>query len=312
MEKNSENTSIHQPHDKLVKRLLSNPEAAKDILSLYLPKEVLDIADLNYLEMQKDSFIDDEHRMYAVDILYKTKFQNEEGYIWVLLEHQRKSDFWMPVRIFKYIAIIWDHLRKIDKSDSIPLVYPLVVYNGDQPYSHSLALNDLIKPDASKEIFSTLFTKPFSLVDLATIKDETLRNQAQDHVKGIALLMALKHVFDRNLQAFFDQTLINLLKQLDQAGDTDEVVDVLYYLLKESEFLDDEQFWSVLHREFSSNVEDKMMTIADKLEEKGKLEVAKRLLVERKEELSETDLISWVQRMTGLSLEKIKELQKKH
>ncbi len=312
METNLENTSIHQPHDKMVKRLLSNPEAAKDILSLYLPKEVLDIADLNYLEMQKDSFIDDEHRMYAVDILYKTKFQNEEGYIWVLLEHQRKSDFWMPVRIFKYIAIIWDHLRKSDKSDSIPLVYPLVVYNGDQPYSHSLALNDLIKPDASKEIFNTLFTKPFSLVDLAEIKDETLRNQAQNHVKGIALLMALKHVFDRNLQAFFDQTLINLLKQLDQAGDTDEVVDVLYYLLKESEFLDAEQFWSVLHREFSSNVEDKMMTIADKLEEKGKLEVAKRLLVERRKELSEIDLIAWVQRMTGLSLEKIKELQKKH
>lgn len=124
MGKNPENTSIHQPHDKLVKRLLSNPKAAKDILSLYLPKEVLKIIDLNYLEMQKDSFIDDEHRAYAVDILYKTKFQSEEGYIWVLLEHQRKSDFWMPMRIFKYIAIIWDHLRKADQSDSIPLVYP--------------------------------------------------------------------------------------------------------------------------------------------------------------------------------------------
>lgn len=88
MEKNSENTSIHQPHDKLVKRLLSNPETAKDILSLYLPKDVLDIADLSYLKMQKDSFIDDEYRTYAVDILYKTKFRDEEGYIWCLTEHK--------------------------------------------------------------------------------------------------------------------------------------------------------------------------------------------------------------------------------
>lgn len=182
MEKNLGNNPIHQPHDKLVKRMLSNPEAAKDILSLYLPKEVLDIVDLNYLEMQKDSFIDDEHRAYAVDILYKTRFQNEEGYIWVLLEHQRKSDVWMPVRIFKYIAIIWDHLRKSGQSDSIPLVYPLVVYNGDKPYNHSLTLSDLIKPDQSKEIFNTLFTSPFTLIDLPAIDDNILRKQAQDGV----------------------------------------------------------------------------------------------------------------------------------
>lgn len=316
MEKNSENTSIHQPHDKLVKRLLSNPEAAKDILSLYLPKEVLDIADLNYLEMQKDSFIDDEHRMYAVDILYKTKFQNEEGYIWVLLEHQRKSDFWMPVRIFKYIAIIWDHLRKIDKSDSIPLVYPLVVYNGDKPYHHSLTLSDLIKPDQSKEIFGTLFTRPFSLIDLSTIDDDTLRKQAQDHIKGVALLMALKHASDRNLQVFFDQILFKILKRLEQEGDIDEVVDVSYYILKESEFLDKNWFFEMFRsQKFSPEVENKMSTIAQQLEEegreKGKIEIAKQLLNE-KIGLSDAELIALVKRLTGLSDDKIQELRKKH
>lgn len=53
MKKNPKNTSIHQPHDKLVKKLLSNPGAAKDILSLYLPKEILDITDLNYLDVER-------------------------------------------------------------------------------------------------------------------------------------------------------------------------------------------------------------------------------------------------------------------
>jgi len=320
MEKNTENTSIHQPHDKLVKRLLSNPKAAKDILSLYLPKEVLKIIDLNYLEMQKDSFIDDEHRAYAVDILYKTKFQGEEGYIWVLLEHQRKSDFWMPVRIFKYIAIIWDHLRKADQSDSIPLVYPLVVYNGNKPYSHSLTLSDLIKPDQSKEIFSTLFTKPFPLIDLPAIDDDILRQQAQDHVKGIALLMVLKHASDRNLQTFFDQILFKILKRLEQQGDIDEVVDVSYYLLKESEFLDKKWFFEVFRsHQFSSEVENKMSTIAQQLQEEGrekgieegKIEVAKQLLNEEIG-LSDAELIALVKRLTGLSDDTIQELRKKH
>jgi len=321
VDKQSKKTSfIHQPHDKLVKRLLSNPGAAKDILSLYLPKEVLDIADLNQIEMQKDSFIDDEHRAYAVDILYKTKFQNEEGYIWVLLEHQRKSDRWMPVRIFKYIAIIWDHLRKANQSDSIPLVYPLVVYNGDKPYNHSLILSDLIQPDQSKEIFRTLFTKPFPLIDLPAIDDDILRKQAQEHVKGIALLMVLKHASDRNLQTFFEQILFNILKQLQQEGDIDELVDVSYYLLKVSESLDKNWFFEVFKsQQFSSEVDNKMSTIAQQLQEEGrekgieegKIEIAKKLLAEQTN-LSDKDLIAWVHRMTGLSLEKIKELQKKH
>ncbi len=320
MEKNSKHTSIHQPHDKLVKRLLSSPEAAKDILSLYLPKEVLAIADLHYLEMQKDSFIDDEYRAYAVDMLYKTKFQHEEGYIWILLEHQRKSDFWMPVRIFKYIAIIWDHLRKTNQSNSIPLIYPLIIYNGARPYEHSLTMSDLIKPDQAKEIFGTLFIKPFSLIDLPAMNDDMLRKQAQDHVRGIALLMALKHASDRHIETFFVQVFANILKKLANEGGEDEVVDVLYYLLKECEFLDKNRFFKMFRaQEFSSEVENKMSTVAQQLQEEGrekgleegKIEVAKRLLAENIN-LSEKDLIAWVHRMTGLSLKKIKEIQKKH
>jgi predicted transposase/invertase (TIGR01784 family) len=313
--KSHEPSSIHQPHDKLVKKLLSNPATTRDILSLYLPEEVLAIADLNNLELQRDTFIDDEHRAYAVDLLYKTTLHDQEGYIWILLEHQRKSDPWMPVRLFKYIAIIWDHLRKTTKSRLIPLIYPVVIYNGNEPYAHSLNLSDLIEPDTSRKLFGDLFTNPFCLVDLATIPDESLRQSAQTRVKGIALLMALKHVNNRNLQAFFEQTLMKVLKKLDQAGDTDEVVDVLYYLLKESEFLNGEQFWATFHHNFSKEVEGKMTTIAQQIEErgieKGIMQTAKRLLNE-KSSLSEVELIAWVHRMTGLPIEKIKELQKKH
>jgi predicted transposase/invertase (TIGR01784 family) len=319
--------NIHQPHDKLVKKLLSDPMAARDILNLYLPKNVLAITDLSQLELQKDTFIDDEHRAYAVDLLYKTAFEGEEGYIWLLLEHQRKSDFWMPVRLFKYIAIIWDHLRTSTKQKHLPLVYPLVIYNGSQPYNHSLTLSELIKPEASRKIFNRLFAEPFCLIDLAVIEDESLRKAAQDHIQGIALLMALKHVFNKNLQTFFDQTLFNILKQLDQAGNTNAVVDLLYYLLNEGEFLDEERFWTAFHEGFSQKVENKMATIAQKMEQRGiekgfekgiekgiekkNIEVAKQLLSE-KIKISDAELIALIKRLTGLPEDKIRELKKKH
>jgi hypothetical protein len=152
------------------------------------------------------------------------------------------------------------------------------------------------------------------LVDLASIPDEALKQSAKNRIKGIALLMALKHVSDKNLQVFFKQTLISILKQLDQAGDTDEVVDVLYYLLNESAFLDKKQFWTNIYPDFSREVESKMMTIAQQIEaggfEKGITQTAVRLLKNEKTGLSEVELIAWVHRMTGLSEEKIKELKK--
>ncbi len=325
MRKSKENTtsSVSQPHDKLVKKLLSNPAAAKDILSLYLPQNVCELIDLNNLVLQRDSFIDDEHRAFAVDLLYKTTFKGEEGYIWLLLEHQRKDDPWLPVRIFKYMATIWDHIRRTSKVHKIPLVYPLIIYNGDRPYSHSLTFKDMIEPEASKELFDTFFKTPFCLIDLAVIEDKTLKRQLQDHVSGVALLMTLKHVFDRNLEVFFEQVLVDAYKYLDQSGNRDDLTDMLYYLLNEGEFLDEERFWSILHQEFSPETEVKIMTIAQKLEaralekglekgleqglekglEQGFEEVAKNLL-------SEGADLAFISKVTKLSLSRIHELKR--
>lgn len=315
----SDSSGVAQPHDKLVKRILSNPETAKEILELYLPQDVLAAVNLNNLSLQRDSFIDDEHRAFAVDLLFKTTFQEEEGYLWVLLEHQRKDDPWLPVRIFKYVAIIWDHLRKTSKNHKIPLIYPLIIYNGSRPYSHSLTLQDMIEPEASKNLFDNFFKTPFCLIDLATIEDDDLRKKLQNHVRGIALLMTLKHVFDRKLQNYFEQTLVTVFKQLDNCGDRDEVIDMLYYLLNEGQFLNEKKFWTILHQEFHPDIEGKVMTIAQRLrasgieegiekgiekgEFKAKLEVAQRMLAEGVD-------IAFIAKLTGLSREKIKELEK--
>lgn len=73
------------------------------------------------------------------------------------------------------MGLIWDHIRRSLKSKHLPLIYPMILYNGDAPYAHSLILSDLIQPAASKAIFENLFTQPFCLVDLNAIQDEALR-----------------------------------------------------------------------------------------------------------------------------------------
>lgn len=315
-DKKEKTSSVHQPHDKLIKKLLSNVGMARDILSLYLPSEVLKIVDLNHLDLQRDSFIDDEHRVFAVDLLFKTKCQNEDGYIWILLEHQSSDDPWLPVRIFKYIALIWEHLRSKSKKPTIPFIYPLIIYNGQRPYSSSLNLKDLVHPVESRQLFDILFTTPFQIIDLTQIQDDTFRKQAQNHIRGIGLLMTLKHIFDKNLQYVFETILLDAYKNMDLAGNRDEVSDMLYYVLNKGDIPNKNRFWAILNQEFSYEVGDKVMTIAEQLRlegmqqgiQQGKIEgielVAMRLLSIN----ADLELIAQV---TCLPLERIKKLKEK-
>lgn len=310
MEKKENQNFIHQPHDKLIKRMLSSPDTARDILSLYLPEEILSIVDLSNLELQPNTFIDAEHRTNAVDLLYKTTFHKEQGYIWILLEHQRKSDYWMPARIFKYIGVIWEHVRRNTKAKNIPFIYPMIIYNGDQPYHHSLNLSELIQPESTREMFSTLFTKPFHLIDLSIIPDESLKNAAREKIRGITLLMSLKHAFDRNFQSYFEESLVFYLQQLDIAGDPDGVTDIMAYLLEVVSLGNKEKILlNFKMLKFSKKVEDKMSTMAEFFMEKGRQEAMLKLATKllNAEGLNKhPELIELLQDATGMPIDALK------
>ena len=81
----------------------------------------------------------------------------------------------MPFRLLKYICNIIDHHIKIHgvKNINYPLIYPLVVYHGKSKYPFSTNLGDLI--DAPQALVDHYFLKPFQLIDLGQIDDETLK-----------------------------------------------------------------------------------------------------------------------------------------
>lgn len=309
--------SKHKAHDHLIKKLLSNPAMAKDILSAYLPIEVRESINLDYLELQRDTFIDDEHREFEVDLLYKTQFNAEEGYFWILAEHQRNDDPWLPLRIFKYMSLIWDHLRHTSKNKKLPLVFPFIIYNGDRPYSHSLVFRDLIEPESSRIIFDQFFKTPITIIDLAKIKDQNLQKQAREYVRGITLLLTLKHVYDRHLQHFLEEVLIQFFQQIEDLGYGDDVYNMIYYLLNQNEYLDIRVFFDTFHGKFSPEVEGKIMTAAEQLRQEGKkigleegmIEVEEKVKKEKvniaKRLLAANTSPSLIEEVTGLSLDEI-------
>jgi hypothetical protein len=55
-------TKIQNPHDKFFKETFSNPVVARDFVENYLPERVLNMVDLNELEIQDSSHVDEELR----------------------------------------------------------------------------------------------------------------------------------------------------------------------------------------------------------------------------------------------------------
>lgn len=223
----------------------------------------------------------------------------------------------MPLRMFCYIAVIWDNLRKKTlsraKTVKIPFIYPLIISNSSKPYTHSLTLRDMLEPKEAQPLFDKLFTTPIQMIDLASITDNEMRDKLQKHVRAQALLLSLKHVCDDNLHELLENILLSSLQELERIGAGDDVADLLYYLYNEGNLTDSTKFLAFLHQRFSKDVEDKFMTLGQQAINKALQQGIHQGLQESARGMLKKNMnIDMIAEITGLSIEEIRRLAKKH
>lgn len=303
MNKKNKN-QISNAHDQFFRTAMTDQRVARDFLQAWLPSTLCQSIDFEQLEIQPRSHINDVRQESAVDVLFKTTIEGHEGYIYLLLEHQSTPDQLMPFRMLKYMCNIIDHHLKTNHVKKIPLIYPLVIYHGKRKYPFSTDINDLV--DAPEALIERYFLKPFQLIDLGQIDDETLKQ----HTWSGVMEFALKHIFARDILPWL-KDITDRLHQLDNAGGRDFIALVLQYLLERGELSDKDAFFKLIDTQISHEVGDKIMSLAEQLKNEGRIEgehnkereIAKRLLEEGAEPV-------FVAKITGLSLDKIKMLQK--
>lgn len=119
--------SVHQKHDKSFKFILANQDEMSKFLSQFLGFKV----ELEKLEEQKNTFVNDKFQKSESDVIYKIK----DTEIYFLIEHQSSVDKNMPERILKYSLEIRDSVQKNRKEKVKSLVVPIVVYTGARKWS---------------------------------------------------------------------------------------------------------------------------------------------------------------------------------
>ncbi len=99
---------INNPHDKYFKQVMGDKETTRDFLTNYLPRDLLEIIDLESLVIQKESFIEKELQEHFSDIMYRLKINGQDGYLYLLFEHKSYLYKTTALQLLKYVVSFWD------------------------------------------------------------------------------------------------------------------------------------------------------------------------------------------------------------
>lgn len=164
---------IQNPHDKFFKETFHNITVTKEFLVHYLPAHIVDIIDVETLEPQKDSFINEHLKEVFSDLLFKVEMNQKVGYLYLLFEHKSFQSPTVAVQLLQYMCDIWKTAAHQHKSAKLPLIIPLVIYHGKNPWHTGESLADLIEGyDLLSEAMKS-YTPNFNyiLFDVSTFSD---------------------------------------------------------------------------------------------------------------------------------------------
>ncbi len=194
-------SSIHKPHDKLFQLAMAETAVAREFFSAHLPIHIRETINLNTLKLEKDSFIDTAYQETEADVVYSVKCLNSHAYLYLLCEHQSRVDPMLAFRLLGYILRVMEmHLKQNPGSD-LPLIYPMVVYAGEEVWNAPLDIFPLF--GELEKLAREIFLKPYHLVDINRISDDELQRQ---QLSGL-VAFALKHRKTSDFRKFLERLL---------------------------------------------------------------------------------------------------------
>jgi predicted transposase/invertase (TIGR01784 family) len=310
-------TKILNPHDKFFRGSMKDIRIAREFFDFHLPEKFRGMVDLSSLKLCNGSFVDARHCQRFTDILYSVLLQEQQAYLFLLVEHQSTPDELMAFRLLTYLCrIMQEHIDQT-QSKVLPIVVPMVFYHGKESYPYSSDLFDLF--GEHKSLAKNIFLQPFHLIDIGAIPDEELRKRQW---AGL-MEFTMKHVFARDVLPLIQQ-IMPQLQHIDKLGENDYIMRIIDYLMTVGDIHDSEAFIEVVTQNLSPQMGAEIMTFAERLRQEGKQEGRQegieQGLQKGKEEgikaiasklLQKEDMpLSAIAELTGLTLEQLNVLKK--
>jgi predicted transposase/invertase (TIGR01784 family) len=337
-----DNSASERPrHDELFKKVMSEPVAAREFLEHYLPVSFKNKINLSSVKIEKESFVTDSLRKKFSDVVYSVSLKkhdikdsatdnadNDKAYVYVLIEHQSSSDYWIAFRLWQYMLLLCERHKDANKNKSngaaekdnkLPLICPIVVYANDKPYNAPRNFWELF--DDSKTA-KELMGDEYLLVDLQKQSDNEI--EQKKHL-GMMEYM-LKHIKARDILNLWQ----SLLEKFESSIEIDKQNGYIYikWLLwySDAKVSEDKQveLAKIIAKHLKKEDQEGLMrTIADKYIDEGiaqgmqigeargvQIGEAKRTIEVAKNMLNAGSDISFISKVTGLSISELNRLLK--
>lgn len=232
-------------HDHSYKHLFSHREMVADLLTGFVNQPWVQELDLTSLEKLNASYITDDLRERADDVVWRVRFRDEWLYVYLLIEFQSTVDNFMAVRLLTYVGLLYQDLiksKQLPVPNALPPVFPIVLYNGARPWRAAEELSSLIQP-VPAELQAYQPTLRYLLINENGYSEEvlaTLRNlvatlfqlENSATIEGIARLVGnlaiwLKAPEQQSLSRAFAQWLNGVIPTKAAGQTIDTVHDLL-------------------------------------------------------------------------------------
>ena len=299
-------------HDNFFRESFSNPVLVAELLRLYLPVPLVEALDLDHLQLEKDTFVDEELRKHLSDLLCLVPLKaGGHVFIYFLVEHKSWPDRFVALQLLRYMVRIWEQMPKT-RGAKLPVIFPLVFYHGQRPWRVERRFSALFDQAAWQLARDFVPDYLYFLLDVSPNSETPINGDEQLE----ALLLTMRGVFDERSMDWLERVIrllndepqlveqmVKIFDYLVKAGRTDKMeVEQMYQQVQT-----DERKRRKVRRGFLESYfdEGKEAGLAEGLA-KGALVVLQELLVERCGPLG-TQLPRRLQR---LSHEQIKEMIK--
>ena len=141
-----------QKHDRAYRRFFSLPEMVVDLVRGFIPEDWVQHLDLANMRQMSDVIIGDHWDRRDADTVWRIGWKGpHQGkpplYVVLVFEFLSQPDHWAAVRMMAYVALVYQRLIDngvVGPKDELPLVVPIVLYNGDPAWEAPEELEELV------------------------------------------------------------------------------------------------------------------------------------------------------------------------
>lgn len=167
--------------DALYHRLFSHPLMVQSLVGEFLPLGMVPKPDWARMEQVTARFHASTGERREGDVIWRLPFADgSDVYLYLMMEFQSRSDWWMAVRTQVYQGLLWQQIvteKSLKTGDRLPPVLLLLLYNGDPRWSSPTDLSDLIALPTDSALWHWQPQARYHLIDMGSLPAAGLAKQ---------------------------------------------------------------------------------------------------------------------------------------